>query len=274
MRLRLGRGFTLIELLVVIAIIAILAAILFPVFAQARENARRTSCLSNMKQVDTALLMYVQDYDESLPTLTDDRSTTPTVRTDLWNVLQPYTKSKDVFYCPDRTATGCGYGDFAGIGANDRCVGVGYNWGPIQFSGGGLLNTAVTVGAVTVYAGIALAAIQAPADTFAVGDEEDTPFYTMSNPSLVSASAAASNGSLLHGGRFNIAYVDGHAKNMSWKGGHVNGFGNIAMPAAETDWGKWCVDPTVTVTSNSIGSVPCGQVPAAIVALGVQWFGN
>src|SRR5438477_4456101 len=60
-------GFTLIELLVVIAIIAILAAILFPVFAQAREKARQTSCLSNNKQYATATLMYLQDYDENFP---------------------------------------------------------------------------------------------------------------------------------------------------------------------------------------------------------------
>ena len=61
------RGFTLIELLVVIAIIAILAAILFPVFARARENARRTSCVSNVKQFSLALMQYTQDYDERYP---------------------------------------------------------------------------------------------------------------------------------------------------------------------------------------------------------------
>src|SRR5438067_2370933 len=67
-RARSGRhGFTLIELLVVIAIIAILAAILFPVFAQAREKARQAGCLSNLRQIDTATMLYVQDYDETYP---------------------------------------------------------------------------------------------------------------------------------------------------------------------------------------------------------------
>ncbi|MEN6404264.1 MAG: prepilin-type N-terminal cleavage/methylation domain-containing protein, partial [Armatimonadia bacterium] len=61
------RGFTLIELLVVIAIIAILAAILFPVFAKAREKARQTSCLNNCKQLGTAIVQYCQDYDERMP---------------------------------------------------------------------------------------------------------------------------------------------------------------------------------------------------------------
>src|SRR5207302_8529479 len=71
------RGFTLIELLVVIAIIAILAAILFPVFARAREAARKTTCLSNLKNIGLAALMYVQDYDEQFPYLMmDDRNNT------------------------------------------------------------------------------------------------------------------------------------------------------------------------------------------------------
>ena len=65
--MRKRRGFTLIELLVVIAIIAILAAILFPVFAQAREKARQATCLSNLRQVDVATQMYMQDYDEAVP---------------------------------------------------------------------------------------------------------------------------------------------------------------------------------------------------------------
>src|SRR5580658_10676040 len=100
-------GFTLIELLVVIAIIAILAAILFPVFARARESARRTSCLSNVKQTDLANLTYVQDYDETLPTLVRDVSTNPVTTIDFSTLLQPYIKNTQIFYCPDRSQAGC-----------------------------------------------------------------------------------------------------------------------------------------------------------------------
>lgn len=93
------RGFTLIELLVVIAIIAILASILFPVFARARENARRASCQSNMKQVGLGILQYSQDYDEKYPMGNGDG---------WWQVnwvrnTQPYLKSVQVLRCPSDT---------------------------------------------------------------------------------------------------------------------------------------------------------------------------
>jgi prepilin-type N-terminal cleavage/methylation domain-containing protein len=102
-----GQGFTLIELLVVIALIAILAAILFPVFAQVRERARQSACSSNMRQLGSALMMYVQDYDETFPHIRfhgiigAPRSSDKGDRTYCWkNAIAPYLKSIDVFACP------------------------------------------------------------------------------------------------------------------------------------------------------------------------------
>src|SRR5579884_1932678 len=92
-----SRAFTLIELLVVIAIIAILAAILFPVFAQAREKARQTSCASNLRQITLAALQYVQDSDEVMPS-----EVAFDVAGDADTVMQPYLKNWGIFYCPDR----------------------------------------------------------------------------------------------------------------------------------------------------------------------------
>ncbi|MCC6731235.1 MAG: prepilin-type N-terminal cleavage/methylation domain-containing protein [Chthonomonadales bacterium] len=125
------RGFTLIELLVVIAIIAILAAILFPVFARAREQARATSCLSNTKQLGLAIQMYAQDYDEKLPVVymqaaqaigdscgelygghagIGDANAQAYVQTSsIGSQLTPYIKAADIWICPSDTGAKAGF---------------------------------------------------------------------------------------------------------------------------------------------------------------------
>jgi prepilin-type N-terminal cleavage/methylation domain-containing protein/prepilin-type processing-associated H-X9-DG protein len=122
-RSRTKRGFTLIELLVVIAIIAILAAILFPVFARARENARRASCQSNLKQIGLGIIQYTQDYDERMPaTWAGDSSGDSGATAWKWmDAITPYVKSEQIFDCPSRNGnlvpryhfrTGSDYGSY------------------------------------------------------------------------------------------------------------------------------------------------------------------
>ena len=120
------RAFTLIELLVAIAIIAILAAILFPVFAQARERARAVSCLSSQRQLGSALAMYTQDYDEKIvpaalyPTNAQGANKNDTV---LWTTItQPYVKNKQIFICPSSSG-----GKYAETWAIRTAQTIGYN---------------------------------------------------------------------------------------------------------------------------------------------------
>ena len=113
------RGFTLIELLVVIAIIAILAAILFPVFARAREKARQTSCLSNVKELGLAALMYAQDYDERFPRSGGYRSfatlRVPTGYCYWFMQTHPYIKNKQILNCASRNNNRCYSGGTSGV---------------------------------------------------------------------------------------------------------------------------------------------------------------
>lgn len=98
------KAFTLIELLVVIAIIALLAAILFPVFSRAREQARRASCSSNLRQIGLGMMQYTQDYDEYLP----PNETRPATRAEtrcIFELIQPYIKSTQIYICPSSSAT-------------------------------------------------------------------------------------------------------------------------------------------------------------------------
>jgi len=109
-------AFTLIELLVVIAIIAILAAILFPVFARARENARRSSCQSNLKQIGIGVMQYTQDYDEKYLPRENGAGQ--------WRALmQPYVKSTQLFKCPSNTSETTSNGISANYGINPHISG-------------------------------------------------------------------------------------------------------------------------------------------------------
>jgi len=218
-------GFTLIELLVVIAIIAILAAILFPVFSQAREKARATSCLSNTKQISLAFAMYNQDYDEGfMATVTERQAPAGTPDTSDARapysyrvLLNPYIKTQQIFKCPSAPA-------WAPLGPG--------NWYPTDY--GCHLNEGHLVPSASNHASD-YAGLTSP-DLSDFGFNESTPLASITYPAqfLLCADAGRSDGTTSRGGiypqpwafdvstqaRFiarhqqggNVAYADGHSK--------------------------------------------------------------
>ena len=192
-----SRGFTLIELLVVIAIIAILAAILFPVFARAREKARQTSCLSNVKQIGTALMMYVQDYDEAMPQylVLEGRSAQPDLPdighdyTAWQDRLHPYIMNWQVWVCPS---------------------GGGYRGTPREIHGSYAGNYNYVFSHWSSWVNY-LADFDRPAETFAV--LEGVSYITRYDPGIP-ASSGGYWGQLdsRHNEQNNVLYLDGHAK--------------------------------------------------------------
>jgi len=193
-------GFTLIELLVVIAIIAILAAILFPVFAKAREKARQSSCLSNLKQIATASLMYVQDYDERMP-----RYVHSGINMSPQTAVQPYMKNEQLWVCPSGFANYYYYWDNpTGTSAVTGIPGsYGYNH----------RLSAMLLGDIVV-----------PVETGMWADALDRFVILYEN------SRYRTNDR--HNGGGNMAYVDGHAK---WQNSDYLGVGQI-VPALTAPW--------------------------------------
>ena len=193
------RGFTLIELLVVIAIIAILAAILFPVFAKAREKARQSSCLSNFRQLATACLSYAQDYDERMANLGDYWP--PTVMWWWCDKVQPYVKNTQILFCPSyRSGYGVGYNaQISSYWGTAKCLGdfahPAENILLAETSGAARGNVDYAGGCYGCCAGF--------------GSGGNRSNYTNGPPTSGSAAER-------HNGGANFAYVDGHAKWNNW----------------------------------------------------------
>jgi prepilin-type N-terminal cleavage/methylation domain-containing protein/prepilin-type processing-associated H-X9-DG protein len=195
------QGFTLIELLVVIAIIAILAAILFPVFARARENARRASCQSNLKQIGLGIMQYSQDYDERF-LLRQGQANETFVRT-----LQPYIKSEQIFLCPSAGGTVRNSSDDSTSDGDITWLtpstgrGAGFDvTNPISTRGSYGMNLSLTTPT-----GLSLAQVQEPA---LVAMTFDCAWFDANDPSVTASFFEGAR----HFDGSNVAYADGHVK--------------------------------------------------------------
>lgn len=195
------KGFTLIELLVVIAIIAILAAILFPVFARARENARRASCQSNLKQVGLGFQQYSQDYDEKMP---PNRNNSFNNATTPWqHLLQPYIKSTQLFKCPSNVASN----NLDNTGGTNQVPAI-----PRSYTANGGNNSVGDWGGrrpMQDTDGEAIANYQNPATTIVVIETRDRGDERLFN---VGDFGTDTNKVTNHLGMSNFLFIDGHVK--------------------------------------------------------------
>ncbi len=193
------KGFTLIELLVVIAIIAILAAILFPVFAKAREKARQSSCLSNVKQLALAALSYAQDYDETNVIYGNQGAE---VGKYWYMFLEPYCKNTQVFVCPSRSGTYPAYG-------YNVAHGMGWAVGTIQYPSEHLMMA----DNYNIYLNC----------SGATNGHGNGVYYS---PGLIPCP---------HNDGINCAFYDGHCKWLKPDGGYETATGKVAIAA----WHFW-----------------------------------
>ena len=259
-----SRGFTLIELLVVIAIIAILAAILFPVFAQAKVAAKKTLCISNAKQMDLAFIMYAGDFEDTM--VTQENGSVNQDTREFSTMLQPYMKNRDILFDPSRNLVGCS----TNVDAKGRCLGFAPSFGIYSYRIGTGMFHAVAPdpnGLGQMFRGVNFSEVQAAANTIMVGLTNDTNMYTLSF--YFQTGDGQTPSAVRYGGQYPMAFVDGHAKTMKMAAYSFfhDGDSFDIMPTDVRNIKMYCrdVDAAPELTDGFSGSVPCGQIAEQLV---------